>query len=144
MRHPRTLREIVEHGLCIGCGLCQSVAGPDRVQMRWVDPPGRLRPAQLAALDEATERRILDTCPGALLDQAVEAGRHDGAAVDACFGPWIRAWKGHASDPEIHHRGSSGGTLTALGIIGSYLVRVLRRGGPDCVVHLRHTAGDGR
>ena len=35
-----------------------------------------------------------------------------------------------------------GFTLTALGIIGSYLVRVLRRGGPDCQVHLRSAPHD--
>jgi len=32
----------------------------------------------------------------------------------------------------------------ALGIIGSYLLRVLRRGGPDCQVHVRQSPHDVR
>ncbi len=36
-----------------------------------------------------------------------------------------------------------GFVLTSLGIIGSYLLRVLRRGGPDCQVHVRHRSGPG-
>jgi coenzyme F420 hydrogenase subunit beta len=27
------VEQIVEHGLCIGCGLCQSVAGEDKIQV---------------------------------------------------------------------------------------------------------------
>jgi len=120
MEHPRTLREIVENGLCLGCGLCQSVAGKERVEMGWVDPPGRLRPKIREPLDEATEQAILRSCPGVFLDQPLDPCRH-GPEVreDAAFGPWIRVWKGHASDRHIHHMASSGGALTALGV---YLV----------------------
>ncbi len=131
MRHPQRLREIVEHGLCIGCGLCQSIAGPERVRMDWVDPPGRLRPRIIVPLDDDTERLILETCPGVRLDEAIDPVRHAGARVDACFGPWIRVWKGHASDPEIHHMASSGGGLSALGV---YLIE---SGEVDFVLHVR-------
>ena len=114
-RHPKNLRQIVENGLCIGCGLCQSIAGSQRVEMGWVDPPGRLRPRILQTLDDKTEQAILRSCPGVLLDQPLEANRHGPEArEDPSFGPWIRAWKGHASDPQVHHMASSGGALTAL------------------------------
>ena len=46
---PRCLSEIVENGMCIGCGLCQSIAGSERVEMMMVDPPGRLRPTGFEA-----------------------------------------------------------------------------------------------
>lgn len=132
MDHPRTLREIVENGLCLGCGLCRSVAGPDKVEMGWVDPPGRLRPRILKELDRATEDAILATCPGVLLDEPVSAERHGPEAKeDPAFGPWIRAWKGHASDPEINHKASSGGTLTAL---AAWLVE---SGKVDFVLHVK-------
>ena len=131
MRHPRSLQEIVENGLCLGCGLCQSVAGPDRVVMAWVDPPGMLRPRILAPLDRATEDTILASCPGVRLDEPMTAERHGpDAREDATFGPWIRAWKGHAADPEINHMASSGGALTALGI---YL---LESGKVDFICHV--------
>ena len=117
MNRPQSLKDIVENGLCVGCGLCQSIAGGDRVEMTMVDPPGRLRPRIKVALDEETEQAILAACPGALIDEPVVPDRHGAdVKVDASFGPWHRVWKGHASDPGIHHMASSGGALTALGI----------------------------
>ena len=131
MHHPRSLKEIVENGLCLGCGLCESVAGESRVEMAWVDPPGRLRPRIKETLDEATEQAILRSCPGVLLDQPLVEERHGpNAREDASFGPWIRVWKGHASEPEIHHMASSGGALTALGI---YLIE---SGRVDFIYHV--------
>ena len=131
MRHPETLREIVENGLCLGCGLCQSVAGPDKVVMGWVDPPGLLRPRILAPLDRATADAILATCPGVRLDEPMTPERHGpDAREDATFGPWIRAWKGHAADPAINHMASSGGALTALGIF------LLESGKMDFICHV--------
>ena len=116
MRHPKTLKQIVENGLCIGCGLCQSIAGPDRVQMTMVDPPGRLRPKILQPLDDETDAMIVKTCPGVTIDQPLDSEKHKDAKVDTVFGPWINVWRGHAMDERIHHVGSSGGVLTALGI----------------------------
>lgn len=131
MKHPKSLNEIVENGLCIGCGLCQSIAGGDRVEMTMVDPPGRLRPHVKTPLDDKTERAILAACPGALIDEPVAFDRHGtDIKVDPSFGPWHRVWKGHASDPEIHHMASSGGSLTALGIF------LLETGKVDFLLHV--------
>jgi len=117
MRHPTNLREIVENGLCIGCGLCQSIAGAERVEMVMVDPPGRLRPKIKQQLDQKTEEAILAGCPGARIDEPVDAARHGSdVKVDPSFGPWRQIWRGHAANPEVHHLASSGGALTALGI----------------------------
>ncbi len=132
MRHPRSLSEIVDHGLCLGCGLCQAIAGRDKVAMSWVDPPGRLRPIIRQRLDAAIERIILDTCPGMRLDGAPDPLRHgDTVAMDPAFGPFIRVWKGHARDPSIRHLGSSGGALTALAI------HLLESGAVDFISHVR-------
>jgi coenzyme F420 hydrogenase subunit beta len=117
MRQPANLREIVENGLCIGCGLCQSIAGADRVEMVMVDPPGRLRPKIKQSLDQNTEEAILAGCPGARIDEPVDAARHGSDdKVDPSFGPRRHVWRGHAANPEVHHLASSGGALTALGI----------------------------
>lgn len=91
MDHPRNLREIIENGLCLDCGLCQSLAGKDRVRMDWVDPPGRLRPQIRKPLDNATEEAILRSCPGVLLDEPLDPERNGpDAREDPSFGPWIR------------------------------------------------------
>ena len=82
-RHsPLSLEEIVEGGLCIGCGLCKSVAGADRIQIV-LTPEGRERPVARRPLDESTLERINAICPGTRVEGAgrVEtAARVEGAA----------------------------------------------------------------
>ena len=105
-----TLERVVEHGLCTGCGLCESVAGRDRLRMA-ISPHGYLRPKLGQALAPELAGRILDTCPGVRIDgPAAEAGveMHD------IWGPHARLAKAHATDPEIRFKAASGGTLTAL------------------------------
>src|SRR6267142_6453425 len=81
-RSPLSLEEIVEGGLCIGCGLCKSVAGADRIQIV-LTPEGRERPVARRPLDESTLERINAICPGTRVEGAgrVEtAARVEGAA----------------------------------------------------------------
>ncbi len=131
MKHPKSLAEIVEHGLCIGCGLCASIAGADRVQMVMVEPPGRLRPKILTSLDAPTEERILNACPGVTIDQPLDPEKHAGAKVDTVFGPWRTVWRGHATDSYVHHAAASGGALSALAIF------LLERAKVHFILHLK-------
>lgn len=108
---PRTLETVVAHGLCAGCGLCESMAGSDRVRME-MSPHGYLRPHRLQALPPETLRRILDCCPGVKIDGPAVVV--PGATVDRIWGPHVGLTKSHAADPEIRFKASSGGTLTEL------------------------------
>ena len=54
---------IVESGLCIGCGLCRSLAGAERIDLV-LTPEGRERPVVRTALDRPTLERINAVCPG--------------------------------------------------------------------------------
>jgi len=58
-----TLEEIVECGLCIGCGLCQALVGADKIKIV-LTPEGRERPVACNDLDDATLERINAVCPG--------------------------------------------------------------------------------
>ncbi len=113
-RAPLQLTEIVEAGLCIGCGLCTSVAGPDRVRMV-MTAEGRERPLDAVALDEATLERINEVCPGTQITRAVPERLAETTRIDPIWGPVARAELGYAGDPRVRHEGSSGGVLTALG-----------------------------
>lgn len=108
-----TLDEIVENGLCIGCGLCRSVAGSDHVRMV-MTPEGRERPVTLRPVDDATLERINAVCPGTRIGGPDPAERSAAAFDDDVWGPAQRIVIGHAADPEVRFRGSSGGVLTAL------------------------------
>ena len=126
IRRARDLETICRSGLCIGCGLCESVAGRDAVEMRLVSP-GFLRPKQKAPIPPETMAKILKTCPGVVIDgDAAE----DTALEDPVFGPGVSVWRGRAADDEVQFRAAAGGALTALGM---YL---LDHGKVDFVLHV--------
>jgi coenzyme F420 hydrogenase subunit beta len=113
-RPPLSLEEIVEGGLCIGCGLCLGVAGREKIQIV-LTPEGRERPVALRALDAATLERINAICPGTRVEGARPEAQSERAAVDVVWGSAERLAIGYAGDPQLRYRASTGGVLTALG-----------------------------
>jgi len=110
---PLTLEEIVENGLCIGCGLCRSIAGRDQLDLV-MTPQGRERPRARRPLDRAALEHINAVCPGTRIG-GTDTASGNTPMHDTVWGPAERLSIGHASDPLVRFRGSSGGVLTALG-----------------------------
>lgn len=113
MTPQQRMNAISEQGLCAGCGLCQSVAGPDRIRVMKTEN-GYERPVIVGALDDELVDRIFDICPGTriegLPDREITAEtRHDNV-----WGPWRRIVRAWAGDPGTRFEGSTGGVLTAL------------------------------
>jgi coenzyme F420 hydrogenase subunit beta len=79
----------------------------------------------------------LDVCPGVGLDQTAAAAR-PGVLPEAlaAFGPVLEIWEGHAGDPEIRFKGSSGGALTALSL------HCLENAGMAGVLHIGQDPAD--
>lgn len=121
-RTPRSVREVVENGLCIGCGLCEALA-PERWAMR-MTPEGRLRPGPTGPEDHAADAEILASCPGATV-QVVARGEKS----DRIWGSYTHMGEAWAGDGDIRFRAATGGVLTALG------VHLLRSGKADFVLH---------
>jgi coenzyme F420 hydrogenase subunit beta len=109
-----SLSDIVENGLCIGCGLCRSIAAPGEIEMI-LTPEGRDRPFHRQPLDRTTLTRINAVCPGTRIAGPDPAQASASASKDAAWGSVERLSIGHATDPEVRFQGSSGGVLTALG-----------------------------
>ena len=107
------LYRIVEDGLCIGCGLCESIAGRDRVRVTTVEN-GYQRPVVEGPLDQETVDRIYDTCPGLRLDTLPGRLLDDDTVIDPVWGPFKRMFSGYASDDAVRVPAASGGVLTAL------------------------------
>jgi coenzyme F420 hydrogenase subunit beta len=111
---PLSLLEIVENGLCIGCGLCRSIAGPGEIEMITTGE-GRDRPIARQELSRETLARINAVCPGTRIEGPDPQRSGDPVETDAVWGSVERLSIGYATDPDVRFRGSSGGVLTALG-----------------------------
>lgn len=127
-RAPTTLADVVDWGLCVGCGACAYACKRGAVRMVHVEDEGYRPVFDDPRCASCTE--CVGICPGAHVD----AGRAIGAVepqseADHEFGPTLEIWEGWASDPEIRHRASSGGLLSALSL---YCLEVEGFGG---VVH---------
>jgi coenzyme F420 hydrogenase subunit beta len=109
-----SLEEIVAGGLCIGCGLCQAVAGAGKIRIV-LTPEGRERPVALSALNAATLERINAVCPGTRVEGGALGADGAPAMHDTVWGSAQLMAIGYASDPEVRHRAATGGVLTALG-----------------------------
>lgn len=124
------LLRIVDDGLCIGCGLCQSVAGPEKVRVVKA-ANGELRPEIVRDLTHADVDRIYATCPGTRVEGLPSERIAEAPLVDPVWGPLQRVVLGWAADPAVRHEGSTAGVLTAL---AQYL---LSSGRVDFILHVK-------
>ncbi len=109
------LYQIVEHGMCIGCGICQSIAGKDRVQMLLVEN-GTERPVIKDKLDHSIVDKIMDVCPGTRVEGLPEHEIDNDAKHDSVWGVWQEITLAYAAEPHVRYIGSTGGLMTALGL----------------------------
>lgn len=131
------IERLVKCGLCAGCGLCEGMAGEDRIKMT-VTQEGRMRPAIQKPLDSETSRRILAVCPGKTVtgpDSSQLQGSKSGF-MHPVFGP-LRSWhRGWSANPDVRWRAAAGGSLTTL---ASFL---LETGRVQKVLHVRASKAD--
>lgn len=124
------MNAISQQGLCAGCGMCQSIAGVDRLRFsRSVN--GYQRPVVMGKLDQATVNTIMDVCPGTRVDGLPEHELTDATTIDRIWGPWLRMARCWAGDPVQRYEGSTGGVLTAL---ASFLLAEKR---VDFILHVK-------
>lgn len=124
----QNLRDVVDWDLCIGCGACAYACTKDAVHLVNYPETG-IRP-EFTDVGCGNCVDCLSICPGNGVDaDTVALNRPRKTLGDHEFGPVLEIWEGHATDPEMRNRGSSGGALTALATYA------LEREGADFVVH---------
>ena len=109
------LSDIVDNGLCIGCGLCQSIVGKDSIGIS-MSPKGRLEPKEIKKISSEKFNTILNVCPGVIVEglpkeQVYEKTKHDlvwGYYLSLCY-----AW---STDNKIRFESSTGGLLNGLSL----------------------------
>jgi len=67
MTSINNLSDIVNNGLCIGCGLCQSIAGKDKIKIS-MTPKGRLEPKEISKISPEVFKKIVNVCPGTIVE----------------------------------------------------------------------------
>jgi coenzyme F420 hydrogenase subunit beta len=128
------LESIVANGLCLGCGLCASLAGHGSIEMA-ITSFGQIRPQARRALPPAVMDGILAICPGVSLT-GPEPESDGGAVMHPIWGPIGNLYRGWAADERIRFRAAAGGMLTALG------VHLIRSGKVDAVLHVKASLAD--
>lgn len=96
---------VVRAGLCTGCGAC-AAAAPESISMEDRADRGK-RPRFSSTASPELMALASRVCPGSGLRHANPEGE---------WGPVLEVWQGHAMDPEVRFKGSSGGVATALSI----------------------------
>lgn len=108
-RRARSVASIVEAGMCVGCGLCESLAGRDQLQMSMTSD-GFLRPMLAESeLEEVLEHDIVSVCPG--IHQQRDG---DDTKADPIWGAVRGTYVGEVADQLMKFEGSSGGAITAI------------------------------
>lgn len=124
----KTISDVVDWGLCIGCGACAYASKDGGVRMVHLPSEG-FRPVFAGDAARASGA-LLEICPGAHVNSNLQVGElPKRSEADHEFGPTLEIWEGWATDPELRFRGSSGGVLSAVSL---YCVE---GGGFDGVVH---------
>jgi len=115
MRSIRSLQDVVDWGLCIGCGACYSVCEKGAVELINVEHIG-IRPKIKSELCNGCTACLV-CCPGNRVDASRDKNERAGMEKDSVLiGPTFDIWEGFSTDPEIRYCGSSGGLLTALSL----------------------------
>lgn len=115
MRSIESLGDVVDWGLCVGCGACFYSCDSGGISLVNVEAVG-IRP-QFSKPSCAECSDCLQICPGYFVDAAAEtAAPNAPTPAEHEFGPVLEIWEGHASDEEVRFEASSGGVVSALAI----------------------------
>lgn len=128
MAQGKSLKDIVDWGLCTGCGACAAYCPRGVVHMVDFVEVG-LRPA-FGNIGCEGCTACLALCPGLEVDcRASHPDWEPASEQEKELGPYLEIWEGQAADPEIQNSAASGGVVTALAL------HCLEREGMEFVSH---------
>lgn len=103
-----TVEHVVGAGLCTGCGLCASIAGP-AISMG-INVEGNMRPLVRKKVEDEKNAQIMATCPGVSVEGP---GRPEGVVVHPCGDRCVRSIDpGRAIRPSVIQYRQSRESLT--------------------------------
>lgn len=115
MRKIKGLKDVVDWGLCTGCGACAYFCDKDAVAMQHIREIGVVARVDISRCGEC--RECLKFCPGyGVNSRGIKRDFPGGGSFDPLIGPYGKIWEGYAVDREIRYHASSGGILSALAL----------------------------
>lgn len=134
LRKINHIQDVVDWGLCVGCGACFYACKKDAVTLHNRSEIG-IRPAFKQHLCRDCSE-CLPFCPGYTLDSSDHIAQDiDGTENHPLIGPLQAVYEGHASDRALRFNASSGGVLSALALY------CLERENAEFVLHVGMNPG---
>lgn len=114
-RRIATLKDVVDWGLCVGCGACYYACSKQGISLVNIESVGIRPKFDSSACAGCAD--CLSICPGNSVEGELATGRNLTAGGNhPAIGLALEVWEGYAADPEIRYQGSSGGVLSALAL----------------------------
>ncbi len=132
MTNIKTLSDITNNGLCIGCGLCQSILGKEKISIEMTDK-GRLEPREINPLSNEDLDKVKKICPGVIVEGLPKKEVSNDSKFDTLWGYYNSLFYAWSTDEQIRFQSSTGGLLNGLSL---YLLESKK------VDFILHTAGD--
>ena len=132
MTNIKTLSDITNNGLCIGCGLCQSILGKEKISIQMTDK-GRLEPREINQLSDEDLDKVKKICPGVIVEGLPKKDVSNDSKFDTLWGYYNSLFYAWSTDEQIRFQSSTGGLLNGLSL---YLLESKK------VDFILHTAGD--
>jgi len=126
------LSDITDNGLCIGCGLCQSIAGKENISISMTEK-GRLEPKEIKPITNETFEKIKQICPGVIVEGLPENEINQNSKHNILWGYYQALFYSWSTDEQIRFQSSTGGFFNGLSL---YLLETKK------VDFILHTAGD--
>jgi len=109
------LSDIIDNGLCIGCGLCQSITGKDKIEISMTDK-GRLEPKEINKISSDNFNKILNVCPGVTIEGLPKNLVDSETKHNLVWGYYLSLCYAWSTDDKIRFESSTGGLLNGLSL----------------------------
>ena len=110
-----SLSDIVNNGLCVGCGICQSIAGKDKIETM-ISSKGRLEPKEINKISPDVFKKIKSVCPGTIVEGLPEEAIDKNSKHDQIWGYYLSLNYTWSTDNKIRFQSSTGGLLNGLSV----------------------------
>lgn len=132
MTNIKSLTDITNNGLCIGCGLCQSILGKEKISIDMTDK-GRLEPKEINPISGDDLEKVKKICPGVIVESLPKKDISNDSKFDTLWGYYNSLFYAWSTDEQIRFQSSTGGLLNGLSL---FLLESKK------VDFILHTAGD--